>query len=181
MTEAVLIRDGVESDARALARISVDGWQQAYATLLPASYLAGLDVDARMRGWLEVFRNAQARVLVAEMGGEVAGFSSFGPSRDDDPCAPRTAEIYAIYVAPEHWRQGIGQQLLSAGTEGLRLEADAVTLWVLAGNAAARRFYAAQAFEPDGATKVDHRNGIVLDEVRYRRWLAPGEPLPSAR
>jgi hypothetical protein len=46
-----------------------------------------------------------------------------------------------------------------------------VTLWVLASNARARRFYEAAGLRPDGAVKVDDSRGFALSEVRYRRSL----------
>lgn len=51
--------------------------------------------------------------------------------------------IHALYVHPAWHRQGLGCALLDeAKTGSARLE-----LWVLAQNAAARRFYASQGFE----------------------------------
>ena len=46
-----------------------------------------------------------------------------------------------------------------------------VTLWVLTGNARARRFYERCGWHTDGRTQQDHRRGVVLDEVGYRRGL----------
>lgn len=173
MTDPVLLRAAGISDAPAMARISVDGWQQAYSGLLPQSYLDALDVDARMHGWVEVLETAPMRPLVAEVAGVVAGFVSFGPSRDDDVDASTTAEIYAIYVSPPYWRRGIGRGLLSASMERCSTAFDTCTLWVLTGNDSARAFYTAHGFLPDGEAKAEARRGVVLDEVRYRRSLRP--------
>lgn len=46
------------------------------------------------------------------------------------------------------------------------------TLWVLATNVRARRFYEAAGWRPDGSSKVDSSRGFPLDEVRYERTLA---------
>ena len=44
-----------------------------------------------------------------------------------------------------------------------------ITLWVLRSNQRACRFYEAQDFQPDGASKIEHnRDGVAFDEVRYR-------------
>ncbi|MCA9947454.1 MAG: GNAT family N-acetyltransferase, partial [Anaerolineales bacterium] len=44
----------------------------------------------------------------------------------------------------------------------------AVSLWVLAGNNRAIRFYEQFGFKPDGTTKVENRpGGLELHEVRY--------------
>jgi hypothetical protein len=42
------------------------------------------------------------------------------------------------------------------------------TLWALDSNDRARRFYRKAGWVPDGATKVDEREGFSLQEVRYR-------------
>ena len=62
---------------------------------------------------------------------------------------------------------------MSAARAGLR-EAGfrEAALWVLDTLERARRFYAADGWQPDGATKIDERPGRTLSEVRYRRLLA---------
>ena len=45
--------------------------------------------------------------------GEVLGLVNTGPSRDADGLSS-TIEIWAIYVAPEHWRRGVGSAVLMA-------------------------------------------------------------------
>ena len=170
MTDQIHLRDAEISDAPALARISVSGWQQAYAGLLPRSYLEALDVDARTRGWVQLLGSGTAQAIVAELSGVVAGFISFGPSRDADADTSATAEVYAVYVDPDRWRHGIGRVLLDAAV-ARSMPVTACTLWVLAGNIDAQGFYRSQGFEPDGATKTEDRNGVLLHEVRYRRAL----------
>ena len=43
------------------------------------------------------------------------------------------------------------------------------SLWVLADNERARRFYKRHGFEPDGVEKIEEIGGKPLTEVRYRR------------
>jgi len=62
-----------------------------------------------------------------------AGFISFGPSRDKD--GNEKAEIYAIYVLPKFWNQGIGGELLDEAERSIRnSHFTAITLWVLEKN-----------------------------------------------
>ena len=49
------------------------------------------------------------------------------------------------------------------------------TLWVLASNDRARRFYEREGWEADGATKVDEFGTVEMREVRYARRLG-GRP-----
>lgn len=46
------------------------------------------------------------------------------------------------------------------------------SLWVLAGNDRARRFYAAAGWSPDGVNRMQLRPGFELNEVRYQRFLS---------
>ena len=51
-------------------------------------------------------------------------------------------------------------------------EAGELHLWVVEGNARARRFYEREGWAPDGAAKEDEFGGQVVREVRYRRRLS---------
>jgi GNAT superfamily N-acetyltransferase len=82
--------------------------------------------------------------------------------------APSAAELYAIYVLPEVWSAGIGRSLLARAVDWARRERyDTISLWVLEGNARARRFYERAGFAATGDTQVLDRLGGVA-EVRYR-------------
>jgi ribosomal protein S18 acetylase RimI-like enzyme len=75
-------------------------------------------------------------------------------------------------VDPKYWRAGIGRALIEAAAESARQRRFTVlTLWVLAGNGAARRFYEASGFEFDGHEKTEQRPGFTLHELRYRRSI----------
>jgi len=59
-----------------------------------------------------------------------AGFVSSGPPRDEDVPLP-AAEIYAIYVLAEAWRQGLGRALLETAVTHWRAGgAKTLVLWV---------------------------------------------------
>ncbi|MDP9795363.1 GNAT superfamily N-acetyltransferase [Catenuloplanes nepalensis] len=81
-------------------------------------------------------------------------------------------EIFAIYVLPAHQGGGGGRLLISGALRALAADGcDRATLWVLEGNAAARRFYEHGGWHPDGSTKRDESRGFPLDEIRYARHL----------
>jgi ribosomal protein S18 acetylase RimI-like enzyme len=103
-------------------------------------------------------------------GERIAGFSSFGPTRDDD--AAGAAEIYALYVDPDHWEAGVGRRLL--GESEHRLAAAGFTdavLWVLRGNETAERFYRADGWARDGVTRMEDPYGPRVEVRRFRRSL----------
>lgn len=49
--EPIEARPATVDDAPAIAAIHVRSWQRAYADLLPADFLAGLDVEQRVAYW----------------------------------------------------------------------------------------------------------------------------------
>ena len=53
-------------------------------------------------------------MLVGEVDGEVAGWLSGGAYRGTDSDEPPLGEVYACYVDPAHWRQGVGSALMAA-------------------------------------------------------------------
>jgi ribosomal protein S18 acetylase RimI-like enzyme len=168
----MVCRDAVVEDGLALAQVWVAAWQAAYADLMPAQYLAGLDADKARSGFEESLR-ANPSVLVLELDGRIVGFGAYGASRDPD-AGPETGEVIAINLHPSCWRRGLGRELLRESLQRLhdRGFSDA-TLWVLHGNARARQFYEALGWRSDGVEKQDDRlTGFALHEVRYRIALS---------
>jgi GNAT superfamily N-acetyltransferase len=109
---------------------------------------------------------------VAEQDGQVVGFASTCPARDDDLDPARTGEVSAIYLLREAWGRGLGRQLMTGALAALRgAGLGEAALWVLDSNTRARSFYAAGGWRPDGAVKQDQLTGITLNEVRYLRHL----------
>ena len=166
------IRPARMQDVREIAVVHVRSWQAAYQGLLPQAYLDGLDPGQRIGQWERALLAANWShdgTLVADAGGPLSGFVSYGPARDDDAGSRRAGEIYAIYLVPAAWDQGIGRQLMTAALGRLREAGfDQVTLWVLDTNARARRFYEADGWHADGAAKRDDSFGVPMTEVRYR-------------
>jgi ribosomal protein S18 acetylase RimI-like enzyme len=158
----------------------VDGWRAAYRGQLPDELLDGLSVERDTVRFADHLGHlaSDRRVWVCEVGGEVMGFASTGPSRDED--APGAAEVYAIYVRPEAMGKGIGRELFEHAVRDLseRGYREAV-LWTLVTNLAAQRFYERRGWRPDGTTKLDRLDEFELKEMRYRLDLTgapPAEP-----
>jgi GNAT superfamily N-acetyltransferase len=142
---------------------------------MPDSVLEGLSVEGREAMWRQVLsrRSHQEErvVLVIEADGKLAGFCSGGPARGED-LPPKTAEIYAMYVEPSLIGTGLGRILLGHTEEDLRSRGyDSAVLWVLEGNAGARRFYERAGWHADAATKTEKMDGSAVTEVRYRKDL----------
>jgi GNAT superfamily N-acetyltransferase len=168
----VQIRDATVDDADAVALVHVHGWQWGYRGLLPDEYLDGLSAERRAEQWRSwLLEPGRTRTRLAEEDGACVGFAVSGPSRDpgaDDD----TGEVYAIYVEEEVSGTGVGTELLGSAVAWLTERGFArATLWVLEGNARARRFYEREGWALDGAAKSEPREDFTMDEVRYEMSL----------
>ena len=165
----LLIRHATVDDAAIMARIRVTGWQASYRGQLPDHLLDQLSVEGDTIRFADHLGHLapDRRVWVAERDEEVVGFASTGPCRDED--APQAAEVYAIYVVPHRYGQGIGGRLLRHAVSDLRDRGfrEAV-LWTLVTNVPAQRFYERHGWRPDGTTKLDRLDQFHLNESRYR-------------
>jgi ribosomal protein S18 acetylase RimI-like enzyme len=165
------LRPATPADAQALAAVHIASWRVAYRGLVPDSTLAGLDVDRRAQRFREALAAGSEETSLLEEQGTVLGFVTLGNCRDQDLDAQVTGEIWGIYLAPEHWRQGLGRSLCRQAEQILRSRGyTQVALWVFEGNDNARRFYEAMGFQADGASKTLNP-GAPLKAIRYRKSL----------
>lgn len=171
------VRRAVEADAEAIARLKTRSWQSAYRGQLPDRFLddLGLDLASRIDYWrmqISTQPSAKHEIWAADFDGAVLGFSALGPARRDDEAG--SGELYALYIDPPHWNQGLGGSLLTHATERLFHEYANAILWVLASNVRARRFYERSGWALDGGTKLENLpDGTELREVRYRVCCTP--------
>lgn len=164
----VRVRPARPADADAIEALRVGTWRVAYRGMVPDAYLDAMPVDGARRAGRMAEPGPGVVEVVAESDGTIVGWAGGGPSRDDDSAAA-TGEIYACYVEPSWWGSGVGGRLLRRVVDGLRAAGSAdLTLWVLADNERAQRFYAAHGFRPDGrAVPLDL--GSPVTEVRWVR------------
>jgi ribosomal protein S18 acetylase RimI-like enzyme len=165
------VRQAGRSDADAIARINVAAWRASYRGIVPDAVLDGASVERRALAVEAHMARSEQVTWLLERGGEPAAYASVGPSRDAD-AEPTTGELYAVYVAPGHARQGFGTLLLERAEDSLRAGGyDRATLWVLAENEGARRFYERAGWRRDGHEKAVSWSGADLTVVRYAREL----------
>jgi len=168
----VQIRQAVETDAEAIAKLKTRSWQSAYRGQLPDRFLdeLSLDLASRIGYWrmhLSTQSSAKHEIWTAEDDRQLRGFAAFGPARRDDEA--ELGELYALYVDPLHWGQGVGRSLLSHAVQRLSRDHAHALLWVLESNLRARRFYERAGWALDGGTKIENLpDGTELREVRYR-------------
>jgi len=109
-------------------------------------------------------------VQVAVLDGEVVGFVGFDRSRDAKTPST-TGEIWAIYVLPAHWGQGVGVALWDAARDGLEEEGcTVVTVWVPLRNDRAMRFHELAGFKREMKTaKTTAIGSVKIEEIRLKR------------
>jgi len=137
---------------------------------MPDDFLDRLDPVARAEWWRDHLAgdDASSTTLVVEDGnGSVVGMATVGPARGEGESD--LGELWMINVLPDAWGSAAGTELLHAAVDVLRdgnwTEA---VLWVVEGNARARRFYEREGWFADGAAQVDESYGFPVREVRYR-------------
>lgn len=173
----VVVRRAVLGDADDIGSVHVRAWQVGYREHMPHDYLDALSVPDRQASWrvglAEVAVDRDVVVIEDPVDRHVCGFSIVGDPRNAGTGLPDEGELYAINLEPEAWGRGLGAPLLEGAVEALRRRGAAVAyLWVLEGNARARRFYEREGWSPDGGVKDDDFGGRLLREVRYRRVLS---------
>src|SRR6266536_295654 len=125
-------RPATPSDAGELARIQLSTWRAAYAEILPAGVLAGLDSETVTGRWREAIEHGL--VFVATEGVWLVGFAAAGP-------------------APE--AESAGAALRAAGcTRGIA--------WVAEADRASLSFYRRAGWQPDGTVRTLDAGGRPL-------------------
>jgi ribosomal protein S18 acetylase RimI-like enzyme len=148
-------------DLDEMGRVHVQVWREAYAGLLPADYLAGLDPSLSATRWKERFgSSAELSWWLARDDDGIVGMATSGPARDDDP--PAALELYAINVLRRAHGSGLADDLM-AHAIGER----PAYLWVLEGNDRALAFYRRHGFGDEGGRKPEPDTGVV--EIRMAR------------
>ena len=160
----LLIRPATADDAEELIRANKASWNAAMAQVVDKK----LDELAPFEGRVARAREGLAamppgmRLWVAEREARIVGHANV--SVDE-----AIGELSALYVVPEEWGSGVARALHDAALAGMReLGATEATLWVVARNTRARRFYEREGWRVDGETKSSM---FDITEVRYRRPL----------
>jgi GNAT superfamily N-acetyltransferase len=162
-----MIRDAMPRDAADLALVHVTSWQSAYQGLIDQAFLDAMSVESRIERWDALLGHVRGRVLVTEVAGVAVGFCSLGPADHEE-----WGEVYALYLAPEHWGMGLGRGLLQAGEKALAEDGhDRALLWVLETNPRARAFYERQGWALGKPIRIENIGGADVTEVRYERSL----------
>lgn len=158
-----LIRQALDEDASAIARVHVESWQTTYRGIVPDQYLESLNVEERTARWQDLLRSG-SRVFVAEGEGRIIGFVHGGAIRE--PLNNYDAELFAIYLLAEAQGRGIGTAILMELVKALNEDGfQSIAVWVLEANAAVR-FYEALGAVRVATTQIEI-GGTRLPLIAY--------------
>jgi ribosomal protein S18 acetylase RimI-like enzyme len=164
----IAVRPATAADIPAIRAVAAVTWRATYAGLIAAPdiewFLERAYSEAQIARTLDWLSDGY---LVATDEESVVGYAMAGPDREG------AAEVWAIYVLPDYQGKGVGHALWERATAHLWAGGYVeCTLWVVAGNTAARRFY-----ERHGAVAVGERLDEVgesrVAEIQYRVRLHP--------
>lgn len=134
------IRPATPDDAAHIARLHVKAWQTSYQGIVHQSYLDGMDVGARTQRWREGLENGKSQTFLAFEHANLAGFTSVGPSREEQ--YPHHFELWSIYLNPAYVGKGVGKLLFNQAVQyGLEQGFTQMFVNVLDTNKAGRQFY----------------------------------------
>lgn len=173
LSTATEIRPAELRDVKAIADIRARSSQAAFKAVFPGETVpVGGTPEHSQVYWREAIEYGEPQVLVAVQGDAVVGFAGFDRSRD--PKTPNTmGEIWAIYVDPAHWSQGVGLALWDAAREGLVFEGcTQVSVWVPLGCERALRFFDMAGFKREMTSiKTVPMGKVKVEEIRFKRAL----------
>jgi len=151
------IRTAITEDAIEIANVHVAAWQYAYKGLLSEAELLSQSVSKRAEFWRLFISDPSTWPVFVLQGQRVEGFASAIPARDEDLLATATSELAAIYLSES--KRCMEEAVFRRHTS--------MVLWVLEQNKRAVKFYKANGFVADGASKYEQR--LARNEIRM--WL----------
>jgi ribosomal protein S18 acetylase RimI-like enzyme len=159
----ILVRSATLADAPVLGKIHYSSWMETYTGLIDSKFLQSRSPSQSADKFL---KDGLRNFLVAEVDGEIVGYSAYGPCRDQD--LEETGEIYALYILKKAQKLGVGKRLLEFAVR-LMGDKNQFSLWVLETNQNAIQFYQHCGFIPDGKMKIQRVEETLLKEIRMVR------------
>ncbi|MFL6141339.1 MAG: GNAT family N-acetyltransferase [Labedaea sp.] len=173
---AAAVRPATRADAEEIARIQLATWRTAYAALLPAGLLSGVDEAAAAAQWRDTIDTGPALVFVATEGRWLVGFGAAGPAPRSESAgadgappadAAHLALVSTLLVEPRWGRRGHGGRLLAAAAAALRVTGHTRGIcWVPEADTASTSFYRRAGWAPDGTVRTLDAGGVPLRELR---------------
>ncbi|WP_442581773.1 N-acetyltransferase family protein [Mesorhizobium sp. ASY16-5R] len=162
-TLTIDIRKAEPRDADAIAEVHHAAWMGAYAGIIPHKALTKMVNRRGGEWWANAIRRA-ATVIVVEIGGEVAGYTTIGRNRARE--LPQQGEIYELYLKPEYQGVGLGSRLFAVARKRLADHGlKGLVVWALEENQNAVTFY-------QGAGGRDIAEGVEVFDQKALKKIA---------
>lgn len=169
----VSVRPARPDDAAEVARIQVETWQYAYASVLPAVVLEQVTVETALAAWTDAIARPPSpahRVLVAQEQTALVGFVALSPAVDlqpDDPEPDTTIAVGPLVVEPRWGRRGHGSRLMAAAVDLSREDGmtRAIT-WIPEADTVSREFLVGAGWATDGLVRALDTGAGELREIR---------------
>ena len=161
----VSVRPARAADAELVAKVQLETWGSAYASLLPPLDLRLDQVAAVWLNAIEVPPSPQHRVLVACERGEVVGFAASEPVDEG-------VELSSLLVEPGWSRRGHGSRLLTACADHWREDGVGLAItWVFEADAVMTAFLESAGWALDGLARGLDTGESVLSQRRLHTAL----------
>lgn len=133
------IRKNLYKDQGQMARIKVDGWKNAYDSIIASSYLKTLNYEEQTKRYEASFDDYRELVFVAVRGEKVLGYACFNPIPNVEQF---DSELVSLYIKPTEIGKGIGTSLFLETCKELKsLGKKNMVVWCLSNNENAIKFY----------------------------------------
>jgi GNAT superfamily N-acetyltransferase len=140
------------ADAPVLERVFRESFTDTFGHLYAPDDLQAFLAEADVATWQQELADPEMHVMLAEAGGDPAGFARVGPGTLPIDKLPGSLELRQLYVLPMWKGTDVAAALMDwALGKARRLGAPELLLSVYADNHRARRFYERYGFEEVGA------------------------------
>jgi GNAT superfamily N-acetyltransferase len=165
------VRPAIPDDAEGIAKVHVQGWQEAYVGHLPQHVLDRQSVPARLRMWQGLLQEPPSNrwtFVAIDPSAGIVGFA--GGVRAKPVMFGPAFKVPVLYVLQSHLRRGLGRKLMhTLGGTMAQHSSGAVALWSLASNQSARTFYEAIGGRLVSVlTETDSNGRLALAGYRWR-------------
>lgn len=157
------IRDATVEDISGVQRVAERGWTATYGDFLTEAAIEAILDDWYSTAQLEASMTAENTIYLVAGDDDIAGYASAAPTENGE------AQLYAIYIDPDQWDEGIGTELLDTITE--RFTADDIErlrVEVLADNTVGVSFYESRGFERTAERDRKVGKQSLVEYVYYR-------------
>lgn len=162
----IQINDSTVQDAETISNIYALSWKVAYQGIVPQRYLDELQNDFWVSAFQNWIRNNTFKVKQVYENSIPVGCIVYGKSRDEK--LPNWGEIVSIYIHPDYFRKGYGQEILDVALADIKKAGfQNCYLWVLKDNENARKFYEKNGFRCNQDIYNLEIMGKQLTDIRY--------------